>query len=110
MPSNLIQLTLGNSLTTLRSIQKEFYVGVDFFYRSYTEVDGNGWTFRSILHLSTGDDNSRIPRILLRNDDLMYVTSNVNGNPNWNYLYNQKLTTGQWYKLEVQQFVVEEKV
>ena len=97
---------MGNSLTTLRSIQKEFYVGVDFFYRSYT----NGGLFRSILHLSTGDDNSKIPRILLRNDDLMYVTSNVNGNPNWNYLYNQKLTTGQWYKLEVQQFVVEEKV
>ena len=108
MPSNLTQLTLGNLLTTLRTIQKEFYVGMDFFYRSLTDGDAFGW--RSIFHLSTGDDASSIPRILLRSNDQLRVTSNVNGDPGWLFDWNQQLKTGQWYKIEVQQFVVEEKV
>ena len=95
-------------MATLRSVFKEFYVGFDFFVTRHTTEH------RSLVHLTVGANSGRygdrIPGIWLDESNELWVISSINDNYEYRYIHNIPIKMGQWYKVEVEQVLVEEKV
>ena len=108
VPSEELELTKGNLLTTIKSVFKEFYVGFEFFINRHTSE------YRSIVHLTVGanrgQDGDRIPMILLDTRNRLYVVCPINDHREHLYTHNIPMKIGQWYKLVVEQILIEEKV
>ena len=87
---------------------KEFYVGFNFYITSHTSEH------RSIVHLSvganSGQDGDRIPGIWLDTANRLWVVSSVSNNRDYLYTHNLPLSESQWYKLEIEQVLIEKKV
>ena len=97
-------LSWGNLLTTLRSIEAEFYVGFSFYINGNTK-EGR----QSIFHISGGASNSFLPAVWLRKDNLLTVTAYLGQRTDFPIQY-QYLEVDKWYKFEVEQVLIEEKV
>ena len=108
VPSDELELKKGNLLATLRSVFQQFYVSFDFF------ITRQAAELRSVVHLTVGDnsgqDGSRIPGIWIDKDNKLRVISSVNGDGDYRYVHDIAMKMGQWYKLEVEQMLIEEKV
>ena len=108
VPSNELELSTGNLLTTVRSIFQEYYIGFEFYITRHTAEQ------RSLVQLTvggnSGQDGDRIPGIWLNNEDQIWVISSVNGDVDYGYVHYLPIKIGIWYKVEIEQVLVEKKV
>ena len=104
-----LPLRKDNHLTTLSSVDKEYSVSFELFVTEHTSAE-----WRSIVHLTTGENfgpqGARIPGVWLREGNLLYIYSNVNGNHDYVYAYAEPIIEGRWYRIEIDQVKTDEKV
>ena len=102
------QLKRDNALTTLSSVEKEYFVSFDLWITELTP----GW--KNVLHLTTGDNNrrygSRIPFVSVNNAGRLYINSAVNGDKTYTYEHPPVLIEKTWIKVEIEQLTENEKV
>ena len=101
-------LKRDNALTTLSTVEKEYFVSFDLWITELTP----GW--KNVLHLTTGHNNkrygSRIPLVSVNNAGRLYINSAINGDKSYTYEHPPVLTEKTWIKLEIEQLVENEKV
>ena len=95
-------------MTTLRSLFKTFYIRFEFFIARHTPDK------RNLVHLTVGSNSGyegdRIPGIWLDKSNLLWIISSINGDSDYRYIHTVPIKMSQWYKLEIDQVLIENQV
>ena len=98
-----LTLKKSNLIADIPYIGKEYRVSFDVVLESQIITQD----FVSILHITTGEDDSnvgsRIPGVWLTKDKTLLISSTLNGNYNYVVNTDDPLPEGQWTTVEILQ-------